>query len=214
MNRQLLIIGTAVLALGVVAAVILVPRLNTPTVAVAAGELALADQPVKGEPSAPVEIVVFEDFLCPHCGTFVNNVAPQLKRDFVDTGKARYYMKNFVVMGPESQRVAQVGECVHEQGSDAFWQFETVAFRSQSSLSESVAINLARQYVEGLDAGALDACIAENRGVAQVQADSERALANGLTGTPSVLVNGELIIASNYQVLADAIESAYAEAQD
>lgn len=214
MSRQVLIIATSVVALVVVAAVLLVPRLSATSTGITAGDLVLAEQPMKGRPDAPVEIVVFEDFLCPHCGTFVNNVSPLLKRDFVDTGKARYYMKNFVVMGPESQRIAQVGECVFEQGADAFWQWETVAFRSQPSLGEAFAIDLAKEYVEDLDAAALDTCIAENRGVAAVQADSERAQANGLTGTPSVLVNGELIVAANYQALADVIETAYAEAQD
>lgn len=214
MNRQLLIIVTAVIALGVVAAVVVVPRLNTPSVTVDASALALDTQPMKGDPNAPVEIVVFEDFLCSHCGTFVNNLAPQIKRDFVDTGKARYYAINFVVIGPASQRVAQVGECVFEQGADAFWAFETVAFRSQPTLNEQSAIALASEYVEGLDTAALDECIRSGRGVQAVQADTERAIANELTGTPSILINGELVVPSSYQVLADAIEAAYAEAQN
>jgi protein-disulfide isomerase len=215
MNRRILILVTLAAAVAVAGFVWFVPSGASGSAAASAAgdDLALAEQPRLGAADAPVEVVVFEDFLCPHCGTFVENVAPRLKRDYVDGGDVAYYMKNFVVMGPESERVAQVGECVAEQGDAAFWRFEEVAFRAQDTLNEANAVALAERYVDDLDAGALQACIASGRGLEAAKADGERAVALGLRGTPSVVVNGAFVPAANYADVTAAIDDALADAR-
>jgi protein-disulfide isomerase len=112
-------------------------------------------------------------------------------------------------MGPESERIASVAECVVEQGHDAYWAFEQVAYRSQSGLDRATAIDLARQYVPGLDGDALDACLADGRGLDAVRADNARAQALGLRGTPTVFVDGEQV-RGGYPELAAAIDAALA----
>ena len=209
MNPQRLIIATVALAVIVVAAIVIVPRLGAGASA-AGSDLALDTQPRMGAEDAPVEVVFFEDFLCPHCGTFTETVVPRLEREYVETGEANVHFVNFVVMGPESERIAAVGECVAEQGDEAFWAFEEVAFRSQSDLTERRAIDLANEYVPDLDGEALTACIDEGRGLEAVRADVAIAQELGLGGTPSVLVNGEEVSAT-YDALARAIDQAQAE---
>lgn len=211
MNRRLIMIVTLVAAIAVVAAIAIVPRLGTPGVSAQGTEMALESQPRKGPADAPVDVVVFEDFLCPHCGTFAENITPRIERNYVDDGSVAYYSKNFVVIGPESERIAQVGECVFEQGNDAFWTFEEVAFRSQDGLTEARAIALAEEYVTDLDADELRACIADGRGLDAVRADMEHVQALGLQGTPTVFVAGEQVRAT-YDDIAAAIEAALADA--
>ncbi len=216
MNRRIVLLLTLVAAAAVAVAVFVLPSGSTAGTQAAGsggGELALAEQPRVGAADAPVDVVVFEDFLCPHCRTFAENVAPRLKRDYVDGGDVAYHMKNFVVMGPESERVAQVGECVAEQGDDAFWRFEEVAFRAQDTLNEANAVALAERYVDGLDADALASCIASGRGLEAAKADTDRAVALGLRGTPSVVVNGEFVPAANYADVVAAIDDALADAR-
>ena len=212
MNRRLIMIVTLVAAVAVVAAIAIVPRLGTTGASAQGTDLALDQQPRKGPADAPAQVVVFEDFLCPHCGSFAEDITPRLERAYVDDGSAAYYSKNFVVIGPESERIAQVGECVFEQGNDAFWTFEEVAFRSQSGLTEARAIALAEEYVADLDAAALRDCIEAGRGLEAVRADMADAQALGLQGTPTVFVNGEQVRAG-YDDIAAAIEAALADAE-
>lgn len=209
MNRRLLIVVTVVLAVAAVAAVFVIPRLVAPSNRGEASQFALDAQPRKGPADAPVDVVVFEDFLCPHCGTFAESVAPRLDREYVADGRIAYYAVNFVVIGPESERIAQVGECVFEQGNDAFWSFEQVAYRSQSGLDEQRAIELAHEYVDGLDRDALRSCIDENRGLESVRADGRRAQELGVTSTPTVFVSGQQVRAA-YADVSAAIDAALA----
>lgn len=205
-------IVTLVAAVAVVAAIVIVPRLGGTGISAQGTELSLDAQPRKGPADAPVDVVVFEDYLCPHCGTFAENIAPRIERAYVDDGSAAYYSKNFVVIGPESERIAQVAECVFEQGNEAFWTFEEVAFRSQTGLNEARAIALAEEYVSDLDAAELRSCIAEGRGLEAVRADMADAQALGVQGTPTVFVNGEQV-RTGYDDIAAAIEAALADAE-
>ncbi|MEX2502658.1 MAG: thioredoxin domain-containing protein [Trueperaceae bacterium] len=207
MTGRPLMLATLAVALVAVAALLIVPRLGgasaDPT------QLNLAEQPRKGAEDAPVQIVVFEDFLCPACGAFAANVAPRLEREFVATGDVSMYFKNFVVISPESERVAQVGECVFEQDNDAFWTFKEVAYRSQDNLDERRALGLVDEYVADVDHDEVRTCVSEDRMLDAVRADVSTAQAIGLRGTPSVLVDGSEVSAS-YEAVRNAIESALA----
>src|SRR5579859_776218 len=58
--------------------------------------------PVLGQDSAKVTIVEFADPRCPYCQQFFNTVLPQLKKDYIDTGKVKLYWRNFDFLGPSS----------------------------------------------------------------------------------------------------------------
>lgn len=209
MNPQRLIVATVVVAVFAIAAIIIVPRLGGGASAEGV-DLALDTQPRLGSEDAPVEVVFFEDFLCPHCATFSEAVVPRLEREFVETGDAALYFVNFVVIGPESERVALVGECVAQQGDEAFWVFEDVAYRSQSDLNERRAIDLALEYAPGLDEDALRTCVDQDERLQAVRDDNRVAQDLGLGGTPAVLVDGEEVSAT-YEAVARAIEAARPE---
>lgn len=209
MNPQRLILVTVAIAVVAIAAIVLVPRLGGGASA-AGTDLALENQPRMGAADAPVELVFFEDFLCPHCATFTETIVPRLEREYIETGDANAHFVNFVVMGPESERIAAVGECVADQGDEAFWAFEEVAFRSQSDLDERTAIDLAEEYVPDLDDEALATCLDDGDGIAAVRDDVAVAQELGLGGTPSVLVNGEEVSAT-YDAIARAVDGALAE---
>lgn len=48
-------------------------------------------QPMEGNPKAPITIVAFEDFKCENCKRYSTTLYPQIKRDYIDTGKAKYF---------------------------------------------------------------------------------------------------------------------------
>lgn len=207
MNPRTLTLITAVLAVLIVAAVVLVPRLGGSG---GSGELDLNNQPHLGSADAPVEVVLFEDFRCPHCVTFTETIFPRLERDFVDSGQARIYFLNFPVLGPASSEVAELGECLYAQNEDAFWQLKPVLFRSQDALeSRARRLELVSSYAPEVDLTALEGCLDSGAPGREVTRDEQMARALRLGGTPSVLVDGRSVSAS-YEAVAAAIRQALA----
>ncbi len=56
---------------------------------------------VLGDPKAPLEVVEYASMTCSHCAAFNREVIPEFKRAYVDTGKAKYVMRHFVLNGPD-----------------------------------------------------------------------------------------------------------------
>lgn len=124
-----------------------------------------ASLPRLRSPTAPVTVVVVEDFKCPVCKLFEEQVAPELKARYVDTGKVRVYSLIYPFLGrkfnlnPDDSRLAaQAARCVLEVGgNDTFQAFKSILFRAQGDELKVWATRdrLAElaQSVEGLDQG-------------------------------------------------------------
>ena len=211
MNGRTLTILTAVVALAVVGAIFVMSNQNAgPAASLPTdGSFDLSEQPTLGDPDAPVEIVVFEDFKCPACGNFEENVFPRLESEFVDDSEANITFVNFPnPTGPDSVTVAIASECAFEQDQEAFWDFKSVAFRTQSEFATAASLaRLAEQYVPALDSAALQTCIEEERFADRVQAERAMGIAAGVTGTPNVFVNGELV-QGDFRSIRTAVEAA------
>lgn len=205
MNAQRLTLITVAAAVLVVAGILIVPRLGGGE----AAELDVAGQPAIGPAEAPVTLVVFEDFRCPACQNFELNAMPDLRRDFVDTGRMRVVYMNLPVLGPASEHVARVGECVFRQSNAAFWEMKTPLYRAQAELDNARrTVELALTYAPGVDAAAVDACLADPSSLDAVRADTAVAASLGLRATPSVLVNGVQVATPSAAAVRAAIESA------
>lgn len=191
----------------VIAAFAIVPRF---TKAPVSGSLDYASNPYVGNPDAPVKVAIFFDFLCPHCATFSETTTPVLKQEFVDDGTAALYFVNFPVVNPVVSRdIAMVGECVYQQGNDAFVNLEPILMRAQSTLrSRADAIDMALAYAPNIDGGALRDCATSDAAAAAVAADVAAATGFQLTGTPSVVVNGKVVSNTSLASLRQAIRSA------
>lgn len=214
MNTQRLTLATIIVAVLVIAGFLIVPRLSSTGGSGAAAELDLSKQPSLGSDDAPVKIVLFEDFRCPHCRDFTADVYPRLKHEYVDTGKAEIFYVNFPVLGPQSEEVALVGECVYQQSNSAFWELKEALFRSQAELENSRRVlELAKTYAPGIDADKLQACFEKGDLRSNVRQDDEIAKSLGLRGTPSVLVNGRQVANPSLAGVQQAVESALSDSQ-
>ncbi len=165
---------------------------------------ASAEDPLKGEPGAPVTIVEFSDFQCPYCARFAQQTLPQLLERYVATGKARFVYRDFPLdFHPVAQKAAEAAECADEQGK--FWEYHDLIFARQASLSLE---NLKSWAVElGLDAGAFNTCLDSGAMAGEVGEDAQAGRAAGVTGTPAFLVNGQLITGARpVEAFAAAIE--------
>ena len=141
--------------------------------------------PFKGPAEAPVTIVEFADYQCPHCKSAAPVMRDVLQRH---AGKVRVVFIDFPInRSGISRLVAKGAVCAAEQGR--FWDFHDLAFEKQASLTVSAPASLAEQI--GLDKAAFDNCYqsqAPERKVASAEAEAERL---GLSSTPTIFVNGQ-----------------------
>ncbi len=205
MTPQRLTLLTVAVAVLVVAGILIVPRLRAPV----AAELDVTGQPTLGDPTAPVTMTVFEDFRCPGCQAFELNVMPGVRRDLVDEGLVRVVYVNLPVLGPASEHVARIGECVYRQDNALFWEMKTPLYRAQTELADAQrAVELALTYAPGLDPALLDTCLEDPSSAEAVRADTELAASLDLRSTPSVLVNGVQVSSPSEAAVRAALEDA------
>lgn len=187
------------------------PRSGSSSEAYVPRERAVTVGRIWGRADAPVKIVEYGDYQCPHCRTFWLSTEPQL-REFIDNGVASLEFRDLVILGPESHMAAEAAACAAKQ--DLFWPMHDVLYLRQGQERSGVysAGNVkeyARQAADGvkqpLDGSAFDRCIDQHEQRADVLAMSTQATGLGLTSTPSVTVDGQLVTGP---VLIDAVRAA------
>jgi protein-disulfide isomerase len=144
-----------------------------------------ADRPVLGSEDAPVTVVEFTDYQCPFCRRFVESTFPDLKREFIDTGKVRWLVQDLpLAFHPNARGAGQAAHCAGEQGS--FWPMRDMLFRNSARLDPASIRGYAR--VLDLDMGAFDACIEAERYTEAMDRDSASAQKLRITGTPTFVI--------------------------
>ena len=167
---------------------------------------------VMGSPDATVTIVEFTDFQCPFCQRYTQQTLPQIKEDYVATGKVRYVLKHFPLtrIHPQAVPAAIASECAGEQGK--FWEMHDKLFDEQQQWSgnddaNSIFKGFAKDL--GLDEEAFDECITAERYKDKVMANQEEGIAAGVQGTPAFFINGQFISgAQPYEVFKQIIDQA------
>jgi len=166
------------------------------------------EDPVEGDPNAPVTIIEFSDFQCPYCETFFSQSLPQIRSQYIDTGKVKMIYKQFPLsFHPKAQKAAEASECAFAQGK--FWEMHDTIFNNQASMSVANYKKWAGEM--GMDQAAFDQCLDSGSMAASVAADQAAGMQAGVSGTPSFLINGQLVVgAQPFPVFQQAIEAALA----
>ncbi len=200
MNRRTALIGISALALA--AGGWSLTRTTTggmPDLGVANAQTADIDtsgivEMVMGSEDAPITLVEYASFTCPHCASFHNGTLKQVKAEYVDTGKVRFvyrdvYFDRFglwaaMVARCDASKFFGIADLLYEQ------QSEWIAGGGDPAL---IAENLRRiGRVAGLDNDQLEACLADNANaqalVAWYQANAQ---ADDVNSTPTLIIDGE-----------------------
>jgi protein-disulfide isomerase len=214
MQRKIrtVVIWTGVLVVIVLIGLLVFQRANAPGT-----DFKLAEQPGIGNADAPVTIVEFGDFKCPSCQYFSQIIYPQLKKDYIDTGKVRLYFVNYPFIGPDSTTAAQAAEAVFHQKPDAFWGYYDDVYKKQGPETTNWAtpetlVNLAKESAPGLDYDLLLKDIQNQTYSAQVKDDYKLGQTAGVSSTPTLYINGKAFLDfSNYPKLQQTIDQAGAK---
>ncbi len=150
--------------------------------------------PTKGREDAPITIVEFSDFQCSFCRKFWKETLPKIEVEYVATGKVRFVYRHLVALGPLSEQAAHGAECAGEQGK--FWPYHDLLFERTGPLAFTGGKLKGYARELGLDGKAFDGCMASGRHKDRIRRETEVARYLGATGTPTFLINGQLLIGS------------------
>jgi len=170
--------------------------------------------PAMGLESAPVEMVMWGDFQCPFCRRFELTTLPDLIERYVDTGQVRFVWRNFENYGPESHDAAVAAYCAGEQ--DKFWDYHQTLYENQRGVNSGVFVkpNLQRFADQhGLETAPFNTCIEGISYDAVISADKKLGRSEGVNGTPTFFINGEMIVgAQPTETFVGLIEAALLDA--
>ena len=138
-----------------------------------------------GRGDSPVVIVEYTDYQCPYCSRFHTGAYPEIRKNFIDTGKARFIKRDLALdFHQNALRAAQAARCAGDQGK--FWEMHDILSANPDSLGPEAYAKYARDI--GLDAGAFKGCIESDRHLADIRGSGQVAAAVGINGTPSFIV--------------------------
>jgi len=148
--------------------------------------------PARGKDSAPIAIIEFADLRCPFCKQFFTDTEPQIIKDYVDTGKAKFYFRNYAFLGPASTLAANAAECANEQNK--FWEFYDYMYANQPSESDTSMYtndNMTKIAGDlGVDKTKFSSCLTATKyadNITKDIADGNQA-GGGSMGTPSFVI--------------------------
>jgi len=149
----------------------------------------------KGNAAAKVTVVEFADYQCPYCKRFEQSVAPDLLKQYVDSGKINFVYKHSAFLGQESIWAAQAAECAADQGK--FWEYHDLLFNKQNgenggTFTKENLIKFAQELK--LDATKFDPCLNNDVTLERVKADTLEGRNAGVTGTPTFFINGKPLV--------------------
>ena len=164
-----------------------------------------------GEDDAPVTMVEYAMFTCPHCAAFNQEVLPQIKANYIDTGKVKLVFRE-VYFNKPSLWAAMIARCAP---SERYFGIADLIFKRQMDWAAATDENtmVSKLMSIGRQAGMTDeqmnACL-NDRAMAEamVGAYQKNAEADGVDATPMFLINGVKVDNMPYEELARKLDEA------
>ena len=162
---------------------------------------------VIGRADAPVTVIEYASFTCPHCAHWFNEVLPVFKARFVDTGRVRLVFRNLPTSPAEvAMTAAGIARCAP---ADRYQAVARSLYEGQAAMlaggqtwfSDAIAAG-------GMTGAQIETCFADPTVNSGLQSEIRAAQAAGVQGTPSFFINGKLQRDGSIEALTTAIEAA------
>lgn len=223
-QRLYIFLGVVVVAI-IISAMLIIPDL------LPAGDVVLitpvprtmVDGRTMGDPNAPVTIEVFEDFQCPSCKSYSEQVEPQVVETYVNSGQVYYIFRHFPFLDDgaprnESDQAANASMCAADE--NRFWDYHDMLFanwdgENQGAFTDKRLVAFAEALE--LDMPSFNECFEINFHKEEIDSDLQLGRDSGVTGTPSVLVNGTILTPGfipSFGDISEAVERELANAEN
>ncbi|MDQ0881991.1 thioredoxin domain-containing protein [Peribacillus sp. V2I11] len=187
----------------------------------AVNEIDYKSQPYLGEKSAPVQIVEFGDYKCPVCKTFEEQFFPSIQSELIDTGKAQFYFMNYSFINVDSTRSAKFAESVYQElGNDTFWKFHELLYDKQPDdpkyekedvFTDKFLEETLKEITNDKDVKKVVSSFKADKSEDQWNKDMDSADELGVSGTPSLFVNGKKFEGNTIDDLVKMVDDAAKE---
>ncbi len=139
----------------------------------------------QGDPKAPIVLVEYGDFQCPHCGA-AHPILKQIEKKYGHTLALVFRHFPLAESHPYAQAAAVASEAAANQGK--FWEMHDLIYEHQRSLGVELLLRLAESL--HLDMKAFEKDLQDPKLFSEVEADFESGIISGVNGTPSFYING------------------------
>lgn len=209
MNRRQILMGLPALVPALVMAPSLLGLLARP--AAAQAELREGER-FLGEADAPVTIIEYASLTCPHCARFHLEILPQVREEWVDSGRANLVFRHFP-LDSLALRAAMVAEAM--PSDRAFFAFLNVLFDTQAQWSRAedpFAVIARHAQLAGMSEEKFQAALEDEPVMNEILEGFVEARDElDVNSTPTLIVNGKKIVGvSDYESFATALEEAHA----
>ena len=159
-------------------------------------DTSMVEEMTLGDPDAPLTVVEYASFTCPHCRSFHENTFKEFKSAYIDTGKVHFIYREvyFDRFGLWAGMVARCG------GPDRYFGITDMIYAQQATWTKgenpgAIADNLSTiGKTAGLTSTELDACLQDGtKAQAMIAVYQENAERDGVRSTPSFIIDGELV---------------------
>jgi protein-disulfide isomerase len=145
---------------------------------------------IRGPADAPVTLVEYGDYQCPHCG-MAHPIVNRLQVDFRET--LRFVFRHFPLsqIHPFAESAAETAEYAGAHGR--FWQTHDALFENQDTLNQprlAASLLFALAEAAGLSAAGLRDALASGTYAPKVRSDFMGGVRSGVNGTPTFFING------------------------
>jgi protein-disulfide isomerase len=157
-------------------------------------KIKLDDAACTGPKDAKVTVIKYSDYQCPFCARGYTTME-EVKKQYPD--KLRYCFKDFPLgFHPWAEPAAIAAKCVAQQKPEAYWKVYDGFFQAQKEVNPGNVKDKAWGFVEaeGLDKAKFDECFDSKKTQAAVKAEMAEGQSLGITGTPSFVINGRLLV--------------------
>lgn len=152
-------------------------------------KVSVDNDPVLGDKNAPLTLIEFSDYECPFCKSSFTQLLPELKKNYIDTGKVKLVYRDFPLsFHANAEKEAEAAECARSQSNDAtYFKFHDQIFTQTASNGTGLALTQLPAIAKslGLNVNQFQQCLDSGKFKDEVAKDLADGAAAGVSGTPS-----------------------------
>ncbi len=156
------------------------------------------NDPVIGNPDAPITIIEFSDFQCPFCARFYSQTLPLISEEYIEQGKVKLVFRDFPIQSihPNAVPASVASECANDQGK--FKDMHDMLFENQNKWNNQETVNalsLFSQYATEiqLEQETFDSCLTSGEHLEEISKDLQDGQEYGVSGTPGFFIGNDEI---------------------
>ena len=160
--------------------------------------ISIDNDPIIGNPDAPITIIEFSDFQCPFCARFHTQTLPLILEEYIEQGKVKLVFRDFPIQSihPNALPASVAAECANDQNK--FREMHDMLFEKQNDwnkLETADALSMFSQYASGmqLDEEVFDSCLTSGKHISEIKKDLDDGREYGVSGTPGFFVGNDQI---------------------